>query len=208
MKARNLASAAFVGATVSPFAIPSASAFLASYKDAPLAMPPKTTGLSLVEIDHRTTSASSASALFMAEDQAFELTIDLPGTGALSAQMKFKSVLDGPSEVVEVRYKLPFGLNVEPKNNFAVCTKDGAGGEKVGDVLRYTSQWTLGLPRGDGVMTTAMSFAGGIGWQCSMFDVMRAGKWEDVVEALTSNEENRTDQVILLFERPLPGVEE
>ncbi len=149
--------------------------------------------------------ADSATSLSMATDETFELTITLPGKKDLSAQMKFKSVLDVPSEVVEVRYKVPFGLNVEPKNNFALCTKDGPGGEKVGDVLRFTSQWTLGLPRGDGVITTAMSFSGGISWQCSMFDVMRAGKWESVVEALTSNVENRTDEVVLLFERPLSG---
>ena len=87
----------------------------------------------------------------------------------------------------------------------AVCTKDGPGGERVGDVLRYTSQWTLGLPRGDGVITTAMSFSGGISWQCSMFDVMRARRLEEVVEALTSNVQSRTDEVVLLFERPIGG---
>ena len=86
-------------------------------------------------------------------------------------------------------------------DKYIVCIQ--AGGEKVGDVLRYTSQWTLGLPRGDGVITTAMSFAGGIGWQVSMFDVARANKWEAVVEALVSNEGSRTDEVVLLFERPL-----
>ena len=48
-----------------------------------------------------------------------------------------------------------------------------------------------------------MSFAGGIGWQVSMFDVARASKWEAVVEALVSNEGSRTDEVVLLFERPL-----
>jgi hypothetical protein len=106
------------------------------------------------------------------------------------------------------KQKVPFGLDVAPKNNMAICTKDGAGGEKVGDILRYTSQWTLGLPRGDGVITTAMSFSGGISWQVSMFDVMKAGRWEDVVEALVSNEGSRTDEVILLFERPIAGGEE
>lgn len=136
--------------------------------------------------------------------QVFEQMVDLPPTGSgLSAKMKFEPVLDVPSEIVEVRYRVPFGLDVAPKNNYAVCTKDGPGGEKIGDVLRYTSQWTLGLPRGDGVITTAMSFSGGISWQCSMFDVMRAKRWEDVVAALTSNVEQRTDEVVLLFERPL-----
>lgn len=154
-------------------------------------------------------ASSSSSALFMAEDQAFEIMINLPGEGDLNAQMKFKSVLDGPSEIVQVRYKLPFGLDVAPTNNFPLCTKDGAGGEKVGDVLRYTSQWTLGFPRGDGAVTTVAAFAGGVSWQCTMFDVMSAGQWEDVVEALTSNVPGRgTDEVVLLFERPLPEEKE
>jgi hypothetical protein len=111
--------------------------------------------------------------------------------------------LDEPSEIVEVRYKIPFGLNVEPKNNLALCTKDGEGGEKVGDVLRFTSAWSMGLPRGDGLVTTAASFAGGLQWQCSMFDVMKSKSWQQVVEALTSNVESRTDEVVLIFERPL-----
>lgn len=99
--------------------------------------------------------------------------------------------------------QVPFGLDVSPQNNMAVCTKAGSGGEQPGDILRYTSQWTLGLPRGDGVITTAMSFSGGISWQCSMFDVLAAKRWEDVVAALVSNEKSRTDEVVLLFERPL-----
>jgi hypothetical protein len=38
-----------------------------------------------------------------------------------------------------------------------------------------------------------------------MFDVLAAKRWEDVVTALVSNEKSRTDEVILLFERPLGG---
>ena len=36
-----------------------------------------------------------------------------------------------------------------------------------------------------------------------MFDVMKAPRWEAVVEALTSNVDSRTDEVVLIFERPL-----
>merc|ERR1712071_387699 len=133
--------------------------------------------------------------------------LDLPGEG-LSAQMKFPRVFDGPSELIEVRYKLPFGLDVAPKDQLCKCTKDGKGGEKVGDVLRFCSQWTMGLPRGNGAITTAASFSGAISWQVSMFDVMRAGSWEDVVTALTSNTADRTNEVVLLFERPLPEGQE
>eukprot|EP00521_Asterionellopsis_glacialis_P002105 CAMPEP_0195255968 /NCGR_PEP_ID=MMETSP0706-20130129/5960_1 /TAXON_ID=33640 /ORGANISM="Asterionellopsis glacialis, Strain CCMP134" /LENGTH=183 /DNA_ID=CAMNT_0040308929 /DNA_START=69 /DNA_END=620 /DNA_ORIENTATION=+ len=136
--------------------------------------------------------------------EAFEIMVDLPpSTNDLKAQMRIAPILDVPSELIEVRYDLPFGLDVAPKDGMAVCTKDGTGGERVGDILRFTSQWTMGLPRGDGLVTTAASFAGGLTWQCSMFDVMRAGAWGEVVEALTSNVESRTDQVVLIFERPL-----
>jgi len=122
--------------------------------------------------------------------------------------MKFPAALDVPSEIVEVRYKIPFELSVEPKNNMAVCTKDGTGGEKVGDILRYSTQWSLGLPRGGGVVDTALSFSGSASWQISMFDVLKASSWNEVVEALTSNTQQRTDVVVLLFERPLQEAEE
>lgn len=67
----------------------------------------------------------SSTLLHAANEEPFEVMVTLPGGKDLSAQMKFKSVLDVPSELVEVRYKLPFGLDVAPKNNLAVCTKDG-----------------------------------------------------------------------------------
>lgn len=137
-------------------------------------------------------------------DQLLALEINMPPSNSgLQAQIKLKPILGGPSELIQVRYKLPFGLDVQPKKGMAVCTKDGAGGEKVGDVLRLSSQWTMGLPRGNGILSTAASFSGAIGWQCSLFDVTKANRWEDVVEALTSNTPQRTDEVVLVFERPL-----
>ena len=51
-------------------------------------------------------------------------------------------------------------------------------------------------------MTTAASFGGAIGWQCTMFPVDKAQRWEQVVEALVSNTEQRTDECVLIFERP------
>ncbi|CAB9515425.1 expressed unknown protein [Seminavis robusta] len=126
----------------------------------------------------------------------------MPPTGSgLQANIACEPVLDVPSEIVEVRYKVPFGLNVEPQRGLAVCTQDGEGGEKVGDVLRYTSQWKMGLPKGDGLLTQAAAFSGGLSWQCTMFNVMKAKEWGEVVEALLSNEQSRTDEVVLLFER-------
>lgn len=116
-------------------------------------------------------------------------------------------MLSVPTELVVVRYKVPFALNVAPARGLAVVTQGGPGGEQPGDVLRYTSQFTLGLPQGDGIGTTLGSFAGALSWQCSMFDVVNGAKaWEQVVEALTSNIESRTDEVVLIFERPLDGL--
>jgi hypothetical protein len=93
--------------------------------------------------------------------EAVELTLDLPPSGSdLAVMMKIEPCLPVPSEMVVVRYTLPFGLSVEPRQNLAVCTKDGLGGEKEGDILRFTSQWTLGLPKGDGLISTAAAFSG------------------------------------------------
>jgi hypothetical protein len=59
----------------------------------------------------------------------FEVELDMPPSiSGNKARLKFGSVLSVPSEIVEVRYKLPFGLDVAPLKNLAVCTKDGAGG--------------------------------------------------------------------------------
>ena len=55
--------------------------------------------------------------------------------------MKFKPLLATESELVVVRYDLPFGLAAEPKGRVVVVTKDGPGGEKVGDILRFTTKW-------------------------------------------------------------------
>jgi hypothetical protein len=117
--------------------------------------------------------------------------------------VRAEPVLDVPSCLVEVRYQVPFGLNVEPRSNLAVCTLDGPGGERAGDVLRFTSQHTLGLPREVGLGATAAAFGGALKGQCSLFDVMKASQWEQVVLALTSNTSERTDQVVLVFERAL-----
>lgn len=134
------------------------------------------------------------------DNDVFEVEVEMPPReSGMIAQMRFPSLLSVPSEIVIVKYALPFGLDVAPQKNFAICTKDGPGGEKVGDILRYTSAWSLGLPQGDGLISTAASFSGGVSWQCSLFDVMKAKNWEQVVEALTSNVEVRCILFTLIF---------
>ena len=48
----------------------------------------------------------------------FEISVDMPPSNSgLQANMKLKSILTGPSEIVQVRYTSPFGLDVAPKDN-------------------------------------------------------------------------------------------
>jgi hypothetical protein len=135
-------------------------------------------------------STSKPGSSLSVATKKFEVMVQMPPTGSdLQANIVLEPILPTPSEIVEVRYKVPFGLNVEPKKGLALCTKDGEGGERVGDILRYTSQWTLGLPRGSGLITQAAAFSGGVSWQCTMFNVLKAKEWQEVVEALLSNEQ-------------------
>merc|ERR1719426_370863 len=70
----------------------------------------------------------------------------------------------------------------------AVCTKDGPGGEKVGDVLRYCTEYKMQLAGqgpggggGGGILTTVASFGGVLSYQLGLFDVYKAKTWDDVV---------------------------
>lgn len=142
----------------------------------------------------------------------FEMEVDLPPKNSgLVAQISCEPVMNVPSRLVEVRYKLPFGLDVAPQGGLAVCTKENSGvssngnQEKPGDVLRYTSYFSMGLPRGDGLLSQGGAFAGALSWQCNLFDVLKAKAWQQVIDALTSNTKERTDEVVLIFERALPA---
>ena len=72
----------------------------------------------------------------------FQCSFEIPKKGIAEygeCQMKFKPLLATGSECVVVRYDLPFGLAAEPRGRVVVVTKDGPGGEKVGDILRFHS---------------------------------------------------------------------
>ena len=67
----------------------------------------------------------------------FQCSFEIPKKGIAEygeCQMKFKPLLATGSECVVVRYDLPFGLAAEPRGRVVVVTKDGPGGEKVGDM--------------------------------------------------------------------------
>ena len=87
------------------------------------------------------------------------LTVDLKPLG--KARIRWQPIF-AASEAVGVTYPLPFELNVEQKGGLAVVTKDGPGGEKAGDVLRYCSEWKI-APKGQGsggALETVASFSG------------------------------------------------
>lgn len=147
-------------------------------------------------------SSSRACTPRMLAREPLALSVDLPPRG--KCNLKFKPLFEA-SEAVVVKYKLPFGLNVENQNGMPVCTKAGAGGEKEGDVLRYCTEWKIGLPGGEASpLATVASFSGaGLSYQLGLFDCVKAESWDDVVMALTSNTDSRTDQITMVFERPV-----
>ena len=141
-----------------------------------------------------------AAPLVAQEREPLSLTVDLKPLG--KARIRWQPIF-AASEAVGVTYPLPFELNVEQKGGLAVVTKDGPGGEKAGDVLRYCSEWKI-APKGQGsggALETVASFSGLMEWKVGIFDVNKAKAWEEVVQALTSNEKSRTDQIVLAFER-------
>lgn len=124
----------------------------------------------------------------------FEFSFEVPKKGIADigeAQVKLPPLLDN-SELVVVRYDLPFGLTAAPEENSVaggstqvVVTKDGKeGGEKVGDILRQTTYWRGNTP--------------------GIFDVSKnADNFDLVVQALVTNDLSVAEEIVLIFERPL-----
>ncbi len=137
-----------------------------------------------------------------------ELEVPMDGENVKPIPISLRPIF-AKSEFLVVTYDVPFGLNVDkPPKNFPapIVTKDGKGGEKVGDVLRATSCWSQGF-NAAGATSDIMSFAGNVKWRRSVFDTTGA-PWEQVVQALTSNTNERCSQVSLVFEREIEGDEE
>jgi hypothetical protein len=118
----------------------------------------------------------------------FEFSFAVPKKGIAdvgTAEVKLPPILEN-SEIVIVRYELPFGLNAEPDTEMGqvVVTKDGNGGERVGDILRQTTYWRGKTP--------------------GIFDVSKnADNFDLVVKALVTNDLSVADDIVLVFERPL-----
>jgi hypothetical protein len=137
----------------------------------------------------RRNSKSSSVGMRMAAREDFEFSFVIPKKGIAdvgTAEVKLPPILE-KSEVVVVRYDLPFGLNAEPdkKSGQVVVTKAGKeGGEQVGDILRQTTYWQGRNP--------------------GIFDVSKnADNFDLVVQALVTNDLSVADEIVLVFERPL-----
>merc|ERR1719261_1374601 len=124
----------------------------------------------------------------------FACSFEIPKKGISeygTVNMNFKLILATASELVVVTYKLPFGLAAEPKGRVVVVSKDSKeeGKEQVGDILRFTLQWNQNQP--------------------AMFDVCKCmerqlqNSFDQVVQALVSNDGTYADEIVLIFERPL-----
>ncbi|GMI21097.1 hypothetical protein TeGR_g8444 [Tetraparma gracilis] len=135
----------------------------------------------------------SAPALAAEPRADFEFSFEVPKKGIAdigTANVKLPPLLP-KSEIIVVRYELPFGLSAEPSaamNGEVVVTKDGAPGkEVVGDILRQTTIW-----------------GGRGGKEPGIFDVSKnKSNFDRVVAALVTNDLAVADEIVLIFERPL-----
>lgn len=143
--------------------------------------------------DSETTTTAAAAVESESENGGrpeFEFSFEIPKKGIAdvgTAEVRLPPILE-KSELVIVRYDLPFGLNAEPDtaSGQVVVTKDGKsdGGEKVGDILRQTTYWR--------------------GREPGLFDVSKnADNFDLVVQALVTNDLAVADEIVLVFERPL-----
>lgn len=120
----------------------------------------------------------------------FSCSFEIPKKGIAeygTAEMSFQPLLV-ESELVVVRYALPFGLNAEPRGRVVAVTKDGPGGEQVGDIVRFCTKWTDREP--------------------SLFDCCKCmerqlqNSFDQVIAALVTNDGTYADEMVLVLERP------
>jgi len=91
------------------------------------------------------------------------------------------------SELVIVRYDIPFGLDAAPDaaSGQILVTKDAQSPqiEKTGDILRQATYWQGKRPM--------------------IIDVSKnAAEWDLIVKALMTNTKQVTEDIVMVFERP------
>jgi len=152
-------------------------------------------------------SEMSAADTYAANREKFWVEFEIPKKGIAeygTCQAKLAPLLES-SECITLETVLPFGLSAEPQDGRVIVTKDGAGGERVGDVLRFFSAWKQG--------------AGGPIAQPDMVDVdkmmnrmlengmkvprSQAEGFDKVVGALCTNDGSYSESIVMVFERPI-----
>ena len=132
-------------------------------------------------------------------DNIFQFEVPLED-GYSPVEIQLRPLFEN-SVVFIVQYDVPFKLNVEAddKTGVPIVTKDGLGGEVIGDVLRATTAWSQGM-NAAGLTSDIMSFAGNVKWRKSIFETVGA-PFDSTVAALQSNTAERSQKVTLVFER-------
>lgn len=169
----------------SAFVVPSSSSVARQQQSSSFA--PALT-LNMAEDDDDAADAPEESKNGGRPDFVFSFEIPKKGIADVgTAEVRLPPLLE-KSDILVVRYDLPFGLNAEPDaaSGEVLVTKDGKsdGGEKVGDILRQTTYWR--------------------GREPGLFDVSKnADNFDLVVQALVTNDLSVADEIVLVFERPL-----
>lgn len=141
-----------------------------------------------INVINALTTRRTSTAVYDTARPDFEFSFEIPKKGIAdvgTAEVKLPPLLEN-SDIVVVRYTLPFGLNAAPDeaSGQVVVTQDGSGGEKVGDILRQTTYWR--------------------GREPGIFDVSKnAANFDLVIQALVTNDLSVADEIVLVFERPL-----
>ena len=120
-----------------------------------------------------------------------EASPERPGAGVLQHTLK---PLYSSSELVTVRYKLQFDLELAPQLGQMRVTKSGMG-LVVGDVLRACSTFQVQMDNVFGLFP--------IGTKPTKCLFLCDGQpSQKVVEALTANTEDKASEIVMVFERP------
>lgn len=145
-------------------------------------------------LDARIHPISSRARVAMRDDlrRAFNLEVNLgKGVGVMRQQLE---PLFSASDLVTVRYPVPFELDLEPSQGVMQITKSGSG-VLVGDVLRACSSFQMQMDNTFGLFPLGTKPT-----QCLFLaDGQPAQK---VIEALVANTDDKASDVILVFERP------
>lgn len=122
---------------------------------------------------------------------SFEVSLG-EGIGAMQHELQ---PLFTSSELVTVRYPLPLELAAEPAQGVMRVYEDG-NGLLVGDVLRACSTFKVQMDSSFGLFPMGTK-------PTKCLYIADGQPPEKVIDALTANTEDKADEILMIFERPL-----